>query len=378
MHQEQIVNKYIYAFFILMLGIFLFLGVNEFFSSFLGAIVFYTLFKGFFLYLTLGKHLKKSLAAVIIIIISFIIVVLPVTILFTVIYNKTSAILAEPDAISSNVAKFTHRLEALPFKVNTSQYEQNAKDFISRNIGNVLNSSLGILGAILMTYFFLYFLLINANKMEEKIIEYLPFRRDRIMLFGKELHDQTISNAIGVPLVCVAQGLLAYVAYRIAGLPEAGLWGIITGFASVIPLVGTGVVWVPASLYLLLDGHTWQGVFVAAYSIILLSNVDNLIRMAVSNRIGNVHPVITVLGIIVGLKYFGLPGLVFGPLMISYFFILLKLFYVEYNKPLVPETQPEQEKNLMNYLLKQFSLFSSEAKKPPAPPSPPPTPPGQG
>lgn len=363
MDQENVINKYIYAFFIMLLGLFLFLQVKEFFSAFLGSIVFYTLFKGFMLYLTRKRRLKKVLASIIIIVISFIIVVLPVSILFTVIYNKITALASDPELVAHTIQKFIARLDALPFEVNTEKLQDGVKDAIGKNIGSVLNSSFNILGNILMMYFFLFFLLINVNKMEASIIHYLPFRRSKIVVFGKELRDQTVSNAIGVPLVCFAQGLLAYISYRITGVPEPGLWGILTGFASVIPLVGTGLIWLPVTAYLFMEGETWQGFFVIGYSLALMTNVDNLIRMLLSNKIGNVHPVITVLGIIIGLKAFGLPGLVFGPLLISYFLLLLKLYYVEYSHTTEIRDQRTQERNVVNYLLNQFSLFTSDPRK---------------
>src|SRR3954462_10272307 len=107
MTNEKLINKYVYAFFILLLGVFLFLGLNQFFSSFLGALVFYTLFKNFMNYLTRKKRLKKALAAIIIIVISFIIVVLPVGLLFTVIFNKIAAIAQEPATIRVYTEKIT-------------------------------------------------------------------------------------------------------------------------------------------------------------------------------------------------------------------------------------------------------------------------------
>jgi predicted PurR-regulated permease PerM len=364
MAEDRIVTKYIYAFFILLLGIFLFLGLREFFSSFLGSIIFYTLFKNFMSFLTKKKKFKKPLGAVIIIVISFFIVVLPVGFLFTVIFNKVSALAQDPEFLTQFTLKITHRLNSLPFKISTANMAEKAQLLITQNLGRVLNSSLTILGSILMMYFFLYFLLVNTNKMEASIVHYLPFRRSKIMLLGRELVEQTKSNAVGVPLVCIAQGLAAYLSYRIANVPEAGLWGILTGFSSVIPLVGTAIIWVPVTLFLLADGHQWQGIFVAAYSIVIMSNVDNLIRMVVSKKIGDVHPVITVLGVIVGLKFFGLPGLVFGPLIISYFIILLKLYYQEYSRPKQKAEEPVKiETNIIKLVLNKLSFFSAPLNK---------------
>ncbi len=363
MRNEELANKYTYAFFILVLGIFLFLGLKDFFSAFLGAVVFYTLFKKFMVYLTQIRGLKTSLAAVIIIVISFLIVVLPVSVLVTVIFNKIAAIASQPELVAENIDKLTQRLEQLPFDVSTEKLKQGAQAAITGNAGMVLNSSLSILGSILMMYFFLFFLLTSVNRMEAAIIHYLPFRRAKIMLFGRELVDQTYSNAIGVPLVCIAQGLLAYVSYLVAGVPEAGLWGILTGFASIIPLVGTAIIWLPVTLYLLAEQQNWQAIFVAAYSIVIMSNVDNLIRMVVSKKIGHVHPVTTVLGVIIGLEFFGLPGLVFGPLIISYFIILLKLYYLEYIKKRdIAEPVAAKEKDLLKVFLDYFTVFNNKSR----------------
>ncbi len=368
MDSEKIINKYISAFFILVIGTFLFLGLREFFSAFLGAIVFYTLFKPFYRYLHIRRKLRPSLAAIIIIIISFLIVVLPIGTLFTVIFNKISDVANDPLLIANYNQKILTKMQHLPFHVSLQTTTEKVQTLITSNVGKVLNSSLMILGSILMMYFFLFFLLINTGRLEASIVHYLPFRRAKIQLFGKELIDQTYSNAIGVPLVCIAQGFAAYLSYRIAGLPEAGLWGTLTGFASVIPLVGTAIIWVPATAFLLADGQQWQGIFVAVYSIVIMSNVDNLIRMIVSKKIGDVHPVITVLGVIFGLKYFALPGLVFGPLLISYFLILLKLYYLEYgsSKKTIVNNQVT-ENNLIKLVLNYFKILKDPDKEKPAP-----------
>lgn len=358
---EKVLARYVSLFVILLLAVFLFLGLEEFFSAFLGAVVFYTLFRNLMRFLHKKKRINRSLSAVIIILISFIIVILPLGILFTVIFNKVSELMQEPEIITAYTDKLMERSKHLPFKVETGHMAERAQELIANNVGRVLNSSLLILGNLLMMYFFLFFLLISYNRLEASIIHYLPYRRSQILLFGNELVDQTYSNALGVPLVCVGQGAFAYLSYRIAGLPEAMLWAILTGFSSVIPLVGTAIIWVPASVFLMADGHTWQGIFVAAYSIVVMTNVDNLIRMIVSKKIGDVHPVITVLGVILGLKYFGLPGLVFGPLLISYFIILLKLYHAAHGgrKPGAAPAPVHEEINLVKLVLNGLNFFKA-------------------
>lgn len=356
MEREHIIQKYLSGFFILLLGAFLFSGVKEFFAAFLGAVVFYVLFKDFMRRLVYKRKWNKAVAASVIISISFFIVVLPMSFLVGMTLNKAAGIAEHPEEIKHFINQLTSRIDHLPFKTSTKNMGEQVTTFITANMGSALTSTLNMLASLLMMYFLLYFLLINVGRIETRIIYYLPFSASKIKLFAKELVDQTYSNAIGVPAVALAQGVLAYVAYIITGVPDAPLWAILTGFASIIPLVGTAIIWVPVSVYLFANDDTWKGIFVILFCSLGLGNIDNLIRMIISKRIGDVHPVITVLGIILGLKFFGLPGLVFGPLLISYFLLLIKLFYIEYlaDKPQVTVTETKDKPGLFIRFLRRF------------------------
>jgi predicted PurR-regulated permease PerM len=192
--------------------------------------------------------------------------------------------------------------------------------------------------------------------MEAAIVFFLPFKREKIELFGKELVAQTFSNAIGVPAIAVAQGIIGFIGYTIAGVPEAGFWAMVTAFASVIPVVGTGLVWVPAAVYLFVVNHTWQGAFMLGWGVLILGTTDNVVRFMLAKKMADVHPIITVLGVIMGLKYFGLIGLVFGPVLISYFIILLKIYYLEYQigMPVIKKKKNEPIRFNLPFLGKQI------------------------
>ena len=328
--QEYLINKYIYFFTLVIIGGFLFLGIKEFLNAFLGAIVFYVLFKKFMAYLTTKKGWGKASAACLIIFITFIIVIIPLGILSGIIYQKASLLLADPDGVSNIINQLSHQLEELPVKVSTEKITEKATALISNNIGITFMKGLHILASLLMMYFFLYFLLTNSGDLEDSILRFLPYPKEKIYLFSKELVDQIYSNAIGVPAVAVAQGILAFGGYMIADIPQAGVLAIITGFASVIPIVGAALVWLPVGIYSLSIGNTWQGFFVLVFSAAIIGSIDNIIRMIVSKKVGDVHPVVTILGVILGLKYFGLTGLVFGPLLFSYFILLVNLFQKTY------------------------------------------------
>jgi len=359
-NQEHKINKYFFLGIIAIFGLMLLYSLLEFFTAFLGAVMFYVLSKPLMELLIKRFHWKKSLAAALILLISFFIVLLPILFIGGLLYKEASLISINPASIYEPLKQLNTEIEKkFHFSILSGQTLSNIQQITTQGVSFILNSSLNFFSSITMMYFFLYFLLININRLEAAIVFYLPFRRTLIELFGKELVAQTISNSLGMPLIAVVHGLLSYLAYKICGLPEAGFWGIITGFASVIPLVGTGLVWIPASIYLLFMHQTGYGIFLLSWGVIVIGLSDNLIRFLLAKKMADVHPVVTVLGIIMGLRYFGITGLIFGPLLISFFIILLRIYYSEYQKP---ANDKRKKRNILpDYL--NFSMNKKNKKQ---------------
>ena len=256
---------------------------------------------------------------------------IPIGIIVYLLYMKGRFYLANPDLLVTSLKKMQMKIQAnYNIPIFSDENILKIKEYATSSISGVLNEGLNFFGTIGMLYFFLYFMLINVNRLEASIVFFLPFKRSKIELFGKELVALTYSNSVGVPAIAVAQGLCGYIGYLIAGIPEAGFWAVITGFASVIPLIGTALVWVPAVIYLFIINHTWQGIFLLVWGLLVLGLSDNVVRFVLAKRMADVHPIITVLGVIMGVKYFGLTGLIFGPVLLSFFVILLRIYYFEY------------------------------------------------
>ncbi|MEX0636119.1 MAG: AI-2E family transporter, partial [Ferruginibacter sp.] len=140
------------------------------------------------------------------------------------------------------------------------------------------------------------------------------------------------ANAMGIPIICVVQGLFATLGYWIFGVEDWGLWGFLTGVFAFFPLVGTMIVWVPIVLFMFATNVTLPAIGLTIYSFIVTGNVDYITRLGLLKKLGDVHPMITVLGVIVGLNLFGFMGLIFGPLLVSYFIILLKIYFNEFSE----------------------------------------------
>ncbi len=335
------INKSFFLSVIIVFALLLLFSMREFFTAFLGSIMFYVLFKPWMEFLVQRKKWKKGRAAILIVIVSFFIIMLPIISFSSLIFNKIAPLISHPEIIKNYIEDVQHKFNIILLsEKNIAQIQSYAASTVS----DILNMGLSLFSSITMMYFFLYFLLTNFNRLEAAIVLFLPFDKRKIMLFGAELKSQTFSNAIGVPLIAVVQGLSAFLAYYVAGVPEAAFWGILTGFASIIPIVGTGIIWVPVCIYLFAGGQTWQGFWVLAWSAIVMGSADNVIRFMLAKRMADVHPVVTVLGVIMGLNYMGITGLIFGPLLISYFMILVKIYYSTYRKH--SQEKPEKDPTL--------------------------------
>jgi predicted PurR-regulated permease PerM len=175
--------------------------------------------------------------------------------------------------------------------------------------------------------------------MEKSIQNLLPLKDENISILGAETINMVRANAIGIPLISLIQGVFALIGYWIFGINEFALWGFMTGVFAFFPLIGTTVIWLPIVIYLFSQGQNGAGIGLTVWSLLITGNVDYLARVTLMKKLGNVHAITTVLGVIVGLSLFGFWGFIFGPLLISYFLLLFKIYTSEFG-PLHAEENP--------------------------------------
>lgn len=308
-------------------GLFLIYLLREFITPFLGSVIFFVLFRPFMEKMVNQWKWKESWSAILIILISFIIVLIPIMVFSYMLYGRITDIISNPDSIMDGVkqldAKFTELTGRQLFSEDLAAKAQE-------QAGQIIPSFLGrifvVAGNIAIMYFVLYYMLTGRKRMIEELHNYLPFTAENRKILGDELESQTLSNSIGVPLIAVIQGACAGLGYWIFGVEEPVFWAVITAFASILPLVGSTLIWAPAGIILIALGHMWMGVGLLIYGGVVIINIDNVARLMLQKRFADVHPIITIFGVIVGLDLFGLPGLIFGPLMLSYFVIFIRMY----------------------------------------------------
>ena len=221
----------------------------------------------------------------------------------------------------------------------------NSLEKAAAYIPSILNSTANLITNLIIMLFFLYYMLYYGTNIEKTLVKMIPLKNENTNLLASETKRLIRANALGIPLISIIQGVVATLGYFIFGLNEFGLWGFITGVFAFFPIVGTMIVWVPLVLYMYASGDTWNATGLMAYSVIITGNVDYVARITIMRRMGDVHPVVTVLGVIIGLGLFGFIGLIFGPLLVSYIIVLTKIYQNEFTtgEEIIPSPVKEVE-----------------------------------
>lgn len=313
--------------------------LRGFVNAFLGAIIIYTLLRQFNHYLIRKRGWSAGWTALLMMSLSLLVMVLPLS---WVVYQVSQKVIL----LSQNKALFREMLQMLentPLAsyidtANLMQEIQKLSDHIFGFFSYLLNNLLEIFTQLVMMYFLLFFMFSGYKYMETWLIRYLPFSRKNTIAFAKELKMATYNNVLGQGIISVAQGGLVGVSFWIFGVPDPLLYSMVAMFASFIPVVGAALVFVPGALYMLALGQSWEAAGIVLWGFLLVANIDNLLRLYINKLLGDVHPLVTFLGIFVGLPAFGLVGLVVGPLLVSCLILLLKIYneqylFIEQEKP---------------------------------------------
>jgi predicted PurR-regulated permease PerM len=310
------------------LGVFLLVALWPFSTGLIGALVLYIIFAP--LYRALLRRLPPGAAAGIVIVLGILLILGPgvsfVTLLAGEAQQLAGGVLQSP--LLSRLAS----LKIGPYAVG-AQIEQ---------LGNRLatfvgSSALGLVGTatrlgiqLTIAFFGLYYLLGHQEQAWRAVRPFIPFSRANSELLRRRFKDVTVSTLIGTFATAAVQGVLVGLAFWATGLSNALFWGVVTVIVAVLPVVGSGLVWGPGAVALALDARWGWAIALTAWGILVVGNVDNVIRPYVFRRYAQIHPYVTVIGAFAGIRYFGLLGLILGPLAISYFFELIRMYREEY------------------------------------------------
>jgi len=308
----------------------------------LGAVTLYILSRANYFQLIYHRKWKKGWTAGLFIIYYLVLIGLPVFLAVTLISPKINSFLADPNA-TINAAKSSINTiqEQLGFRVVSESSLTSSLSKLTTIIPSLLNSTANLITNLAIMLFVLYHMLVNGREMERVLNRIIPLKQDNINMLAHETKKMVKANALGIPLISLIQGVTAAVGYFLFQVPEWGLWGFLTGVFAFFPVIGTMAIWVPLVIYMYASSTVPLATGLLLYSVIVTGNVDYIARITLLKKMGDVHPVITILGVIVGLGLFGFIGLIFGPLVINYIILLFNVYMNEFIDAPPGELQPE-------------------------------------
>lgn len=319
---------------LLVIAFLAFLIIREmyvFLPGLMGSVTFYILGRERYFRLTEKRRWMPGPTALMIIVVFLLLIAAPLYYAVLLVSPKISSLFLHTDELLVGVQALSDKIKSITGQeILSSQNLASFQSNLANYIPTFLNSSALILSNMLVMLFVMYFMFTGGRTMEDSIRKFIPLHQESVIALAHETKHMVKANAIGIPLISLIQGFFAWAGYLIFGMEDALMWGFLTGVFAFFPIVGTMMIWVPLVVYLYSKGMGGQATGLLVYSLVITGNVDYLARVTLMKKIGNVHPLITVFGVIVGLQLFGFMGFIFGPLIFSYAIILVKIYSHEF------------------------------------------------
>ncbi len=326
-HQRSVLQIII----LLVLAFFICLGLYKYFPAFIGSAILYVMFRRVYEQYVYEKGYNRYGVASLIMLVSFLIIILPFIALSLLLADKVRYYTGHTEELMPMIHKLEqwtgwqlsngHLMETMAEK---------GGEFFSQLFPSVFSGALDALVSIGLMYFVLFYMYINQQKFIENLYKYLPFEDEIIDMLEAELRNVINSNVIGQGVISIIQGACLGLGFWLFNVPDPLFWGVVSFFLSFIPVIGTPVVWVPAGVLAIMHGDTGRGAGLLIYGAVLVVNIDNVLRFALAKKLGDIHPVYTIVGILLGVPVFGIVGLFIGPLVIMYFMLLAQIYLKEY------------------------------------------------
>jgi len=336
MRNEKDTKIAIALLFIAILAVAITYALYPYIEAFFAALIIYVIMKPAHDLLTKRLKINNRAASIVLIVLSIVIIIIPLYYLIILLSQQVGQVLeivtVNMDIIYGYLQKINELVPALDLEQKASDLVTTIGGFVSQlvletiqNLGNQL------IGLIIMV-FLLYYLFTTDDKtlkdLTSNIIPFSDSNKDKLIGEMKNIIHSTIIATFFI--AAVQGGLLAFTFYLL-DIQGAILWGFVTLILSIMPVVGAPLVWGPAIIFKVIEGDLFAAgvIFIAG---MVISNIDNFLRPYIQDKVGAIHPFVSLLGIFIGIYLFGLVGIVVGPLVLSSFLLMLRMFYEDYIK----------------------------------------------
>ena len=312
----------------LLLGLGLVIALTPYATGLIGIPVLYAVFAPVHDWLSL--RVRPRLAATLVVALALFLIVVPGV-------SFAGLIVSQAQEIAGGVIRnpVLGRLRELKF--GGMDLGPRLADLGAQVVSWIGSSAFGLVGTatrlalnLTISLFGLFYLMLAPGETWEAVRPYIPFSAKNTEKLRQRFRHVTTSTIVGTGATAAIQGFLVGLGFWLTGLPNAVFWGVVTMVFAILPVVGSALVWGPGALALILGNHALWGVLLAVGGAVIVGNVDYVIRPMVFRRWANIHPLVTLVGALAGVPYFGILGLLIGPLALSYLFELVKMYREEY------------------------------------------------
>lgn len=337
---------------ILALVLYLFYRILQpFLFSLILAMALVSLFYPNFLRLTRIMRGRATIASVLMCLVITILILIPFALLSIFLVNELneaySRYLAHPENFEALLAKpypaflepFMQRLARLLQRdeidlraLGAARLEDLARYLISQS-----SAILGSVGWLIINFvvmiFSMFFLFRDGHLLVNRLRSLLPLSSSYQDVLFSRLYGMVQATFLGIFVTGLCQGVLAAIVFSILGIEKPVIWAAAVTCVSIIPIVGTGAVWIPMSVYLMVSGSMGRGIALFLLGAFAISSVDNIVRpLVIEGRARGMHVLVLFFGLAGGLLFFGPTGVLLGPLVIALLMALLEIYSLEIRK----------------------------------------------
>lgn len=312
---------------LVLLGLLALYGMLPYLTAFLGAGILYVVLRPWFTALVHRHQWNRTLVTTLLLVFITVVLIIPFFALSSLLIDRVREVTQHPEEVLQAVQSVERKVGLqVTQQDQVKQLLQQGVARVSQWVPTVANSVLNVLVIVGLMLFTMYYLFTQEEDFLAGLHRYLPFREKTMEELGESLRNNVNANVLGQALVALVQGLLTGATLWIFGVPSAGFWTVVAFFLAWLPVLGTPIVWGPAAIYQFSQGHPGQGIGILVVGSVIIINSDNLLRIWLAKYMGDIHPWVTLVGIVLGVEIFGIVGLVIGPLLLSYFIVLIRVF----------------------------------------------------
>lgn len=372
MHRD-IINKVTLIALIFFISALFLTMIQSFLMAILLAGIFSALTYPIFLHMERRLKGRRKLAAMGTLMLIIIVIMLPLGTLAGVVTNQAIKVgqtvtpwiqkkISQPDALSEILGKLPFYEDILPYRAQILQKAGEAIGGISKFLIDSLSSgaigAMQFLVAVVIMLYTMYFFLLDGPKLLDKILYYLPLENEDEHLLLTKFTSVARATIKGTLVIGILQGGLAGLAFWAAGIPSAVFWGTVMAVLSVIPSVGSALIWVPAAVFLIAAGSYFKALGLILFCGLVVGSADNLLRPMLVGKDTQMHELMIFFGTIGGIMVFGVVGMIIGPIVAALFVTLWEIYGIAFKDVLPAVTHPKEKKRtqIPEYSLKDVAV----------------------